>query len=99
MPVVHVSMSDVLSPQTIDPYIVYVDTHCKEGTMHPLQLMIEYTINTYTIVLYQGTHQNFPYYRIERMFGGGKLWRIWRITSNSPNFTPQILMPYSQTLT
>ena len=45
-------------------------------------------------VLYQ-----YVNYRIERMFGGGKLWRIWRITSNSPNFTPQILMPYSQTLT
>ena len=39
------------------------------------------------------------WYRIKRMFGRGKLWRIWRITSNSPNFTPQILMPHSQTFT
>lgn len=37
-----------------------------------------------------------PIYQIERMFGKGKLWEIWQITSNLPNSIPQIC--YSQTI-
>ena len=30
-------------------------------------------------------------YRTEGNFGGGKSWRIWQMTMNSPNLTSQIL--------
>ena len=29
-------------------------------------------------------------YRIAENFGGGKLWQIWRFTTNSPKFYPPI---------
>ena len=31
-------------------------------------------------------------YRIEGNFGGGKHWRIWRMTINSPKFNPPIFI-------
>ena len=40
------------------------------------------------------THATFVqcpfFYRMEGNFGGGKRWRIWRMTINSPKFLPPI---------
>ena len=30
-------------------------------------------------------------YRVVQIFGGGKLWRIWYITGDLPDFTLQFL--------
>ena len=37
-------------------------------------------------------HEAFTY-RIEGNIGGGKLWRIWQMTINSPKFQSPIFAP------
>ena len=52
------------------------------------KLIITHSCN-YIIVIYLAfNHKSVTIYRTEGNFGGRKLWRIWRMTINSPKFPP-----------